>query len=131
MPSVAWGLTIDKLKDILALVNKSIETGNYSNSKEAVSSLKNYRQCFYCVGYRTMLESHTRGCCDGCPLHQYAENTTGRDIPWNGCYKIPFYREMVRLAWSYATSPNEVDAKALVVNIQKCIDGLIREKDIV
>lgn len=115
---------------IKALLDNALALNSFQDAVKVVGTLREYNDCFYCLAYRTQLMDHAKGCCTICPLHKYGEKVIGREISYNGCYKIPPYREMVKLAWDFCSEPNEIIAKSLINAIQGSIDLLkFNEKD--
>lgn len=120
----AFSKTIEKLsliRDRLPILVRSQQLGE---AEELVSSLRSYADCFYCQDFRTELLTHTRGCCDKCPLHWYGENLIGRKRPYNGCYVMIEYREMVRLAWWFKEDSSIQSAEVLALATDVAIKAL-------
>lgn len=113
-----YELTQKKLDDIVANLEKSISSGNYEFAEESVASLREYKDCYYCLAYRKDMASRNKGVCDSCPIHKIGEQMAGRNLTCNGCYKTSFYREMVRLSWWYKEEPSYKSAMELIKAIK-------------
>jgi hypothetical protein len=125
----AYELTIAKLQGAMAILNRCVGENELENAICAVKEFKHYADCFYCQKYRTIMQGHSTGCCKNCLLHKYGEKMAGREISYNGCYKIPCYREVVRLSWEFCAAPNVDLAKLLIKNMEECINQLKLHKD--
>lgn len=113
-----YELTMKKLDIIIEKLEESIKSGNYLSAENDVSSLREYKDCFYCIAYRKSMVSRDKGVCGNCPVHKIGEQMAGRELTMNGCYKTSFYREMVRLSFWYKEQPSHQSAVELIKAIK-------------
>jgi hypothetical protein len=123
-----YELTIKKLDTLVTTLEKVIENGDYLQAEAQVATLREYKDCFYCVAYRKDTASRNKGVCDGCPVHKIGESMAGRPLAYNGCYKTSFYREMVRLSWFYKEEPSYKTAVELIKAIKMTKQHMIQYK---
>ena len=109
-----YELTMKKLDQIIKNLDEAIITGKYENAEESVATLREYKDCYYCIAYRKDMASRDKGVCSNCPIHKIGEQMAGRDLAYNGCYKTTWYREMVRLSWWYKEQPSYQSATELI-----------------
>lgn len=120
----AYSLTVQKLMITKQKLIDGFSSKDWTDAKEAMSQFLSFDKCYYCISYRTNLETNIKGCCDSCPLHKFGNKKSGRVNSYNACYKIPYYREVVRVARLFTEEPNEEIAKLLVANITTCLENL-------
>ena len=113
--------TIDKLTTTKLVLQETLITGNYDKAESNINLYREYKDCYFCIAWRTQLDGRDDGICDACPCHKLAEEVMGRNLSCNGCYKVTYYRELVRLAYWFKQDKSRQVIEALI----KAIDGTI------
>lgn len=128
----AYEKSIAKFDDLIGGLQACMWTGDSEKARELAKQLTGYEHCWYCKGFRiTLLPVQQTGICDLCPLHKYGESIAGKPVSYNGCYRIPDYRQMVRAASWLEESGSVTSIVDLVRKIEAVKEHLIRIKEIV
>lgn len=107
MTSPEYDWTLNKLNNIIVGLESCIRANSLDDADTYLSTLRQYDKCAYCRRYRASLEERGwQGCCGACPLHKLGEKIIGRNRPYNGCYVIGAYRDMVKAAYQYMEQPS-------------------------
>jgi hypothetical protein len=133
--SSTYEQTIAKLERLATRVPALAALGDLDGADQELEALRTYRGCFYCLKYRTVLDGHAPACCATCPVHKFGERWHGRPRLYNGCYAIPAYRDMVRLATLFSEQKDErvlgplVDAIRGVIAVMRSNEPLLHVQD--
>lgn len=110
--------TIEKLTNIIKVLEECLDTNDWEKAETVLETLREYKNCYYCLAYRKSLEVDKAGVCDDCHCHKLGMRLLGRNRSFNGCYLVAQYREAVRNShWFYSEqSPETVEACIRSIN---------------
>ena len=127
--------TIEKFENLLARIELLTTLGDVDAIDRELDVLRSYRTCYYCVRYRTLLDGRAPGCCDRCPVHKFGEKWQGRPRAYNGCYSVPAYHDMVRLATLFSRQKDVrmlghlIDAIRAVISLLRIYEPELHVQD--
>jgi hypothetical protein len=119
-----------KSVEIIRICKQCLLSGDMELADKQVSKYREYKDCHYCVTYRQTVENKGfRGACTVCPLHLYGEYLHRQVIPYNGCYKIGEYRNIVKAAYWFQTDKSTQALYHFIQCLEKGVEHLNKVRD--
>jgi len=119
-----------KFDNIIRSLTDLLATNSMVEAARVAEALRTYYQCSYCSAYRQTTEQRGwSGICSDCPLHAHGELLARKRIKYNGCYQVPSYREMVKMAFWFDNNRNRQSLQKLISLIEGTVDYMDRFRD--